>query len=98
VDFYLDLQPICPAEARDIFGINTAGSGNNASFSGCSGALKQDPERFPAGCCRNAAGEKNAARRVQALFTVTWLAVYASACSLPGYRAGQASQTGFAGS
>jgi hypothetical protein len=33
----------------------------------------------------------------RALFTLTRLAVYASACSLPGYRAGQTSQPGFAG-
>ena len=77
MDFYLDLQPIRPAEACDISGINKAGSANNASFSGCTGTTKQDPERFPAGCSRNTAGEKDAARRVHALFTLTRLAVYA---------------------
>jgi hypothetical protein len=43
--------------------INATRSGNNASFRGCSGTSKQDPVRFPTDCCRNAAGEKDAARR-----------------------------------
>jgi hypothetical protein len=41
--------------------INATRSGKNASFRGCSGTSKQDPQRFPAGCCRDAAGEKGAA-------------------------------------
>jgi hypothetical protein len=45
--------------------INAMSFGNNASFRGCTGTSKQDTECFPAGCCRDAAGEKGAARRLR---------------------------------